>query len=68
MLSADEVTYEVEIEGEQDYDDAMPRETLANENAGTPTTDPSARADEVLDAETNANTEVVEVDVHGQPE
>ncbi|XP_057184805.1 uncharacterized protein LOC130551264, partial [Triplophysa rosa] len=56
----DEVTYEVEIEGEQDYDDAMPREPLANENAGTPTADPPAQADVIMDAETNANIEVVE--------
>ncbi|KAA0714331.1 Antigen WC1.1 [Triplophysa tibetana] len=64
----DEVTYEVEIEGEQDYDDAMPIEALANENAGTPTADPPAQADVFMDAETNANIEVVEVDVHAQPE
>ncbi|XP_056629485.1 scavenger receptor cysteine-rich type 1 protein M130 [Triplophysa dalaica] len=61
---ADEVTYEVEIEGEQDYDDAIPIEALANENAGTPTADPPAQADVIMDAETNANIEVVEVDVH----
>lgn len=64
MTFADEVTYEVEIEGEQDYDDAMPIEALANENAGTPTSDPPAQADVIMDAETNANIEVVEVDVH----
>lgn len=59
-VSADEVTYEVEAEGEQDYDDAMP-----GENAEIPLTDPSAQADVNMDAETDA---VVEVDVHAQPE
>ncbi|XP_051509418.1 scavenger receptor cysteine-rich type 1 protein M160 isoform X2 [Myxocyprinus asiaticus] len=33
----DDVTYEVEIENQENYDDVMPFETDANENAGIPT-------------------------------
>ncbi|XP_073723496.1 scavenger receptor cysteine-rich type 1 protein M160 [Misgurnus anguillicaudatus] len=64
----DEVTYEVEKEIQEDYDDVMSEEALANENAEISMKDAPAQADVIMDEGGNANTNEVEVEVHSQPE
>ncbi|XP_016411735.1 scavenger receptor cysteine-rich type 1 protein M160-like [Sinocyclocheilus rhinocerous] len=74
----DQDTYEVEIEKQEDYDDVIPVEAAANENAGTTGTqahvdvDVDEGADSDSDAGLVANADAVlvttEVEVHAQAE
>ncbi|XP_016295596.1 scavenger receptor cysteine-rich type 1 protein M160 [Sinocyclocheilus anshuiensis] len=74
----DQDTYEVEIEKQEDYDDVIPVEAAANENAGTTGTqahvdvDVDEGADSDLDAGLVANADALlvttEVEVHAQAE
>ncbi|XP_043102263.1 scavenger receptor cysteine-rich type 1 protein M130 isoform X2 [Puntigrus tetrazona] len=68
----DQDTYEVEIEEQEDYDDVIPVEVAANENAGTAGAQAHEGADSDLDAALDENADAVlvstEVEVHTQPE
>ncbi|XP_051949705.1 antigen WC1.1 [Xyrauchen texanus] len=56
-MIADDVTYEVEIENQEDYDDVMPAD--ANENAGIPTKTVQAQVDALNAAEDAVNMDVM---------